>query len=166
MIRGFLVGQNKKMKLLLLMSFISINSIAHEDGGEKDIRCSVSYSSEEFLGGGGTFYTMTVQPTISMTFLNNHVDIGVLPKLKCLPSNEDEDVCFPWETAIPDLAPFVEFMGETKNGIQFIGKYAVLNFQDPPRIKPHPKKFENLTYITKEQYDEQETGLNYCVLVY
>ena len=55
---------------------------------------------------------------------------------------------------------------ETKNGIQFIGKYAVLNFQDPPRIKPHPKKFENLTYITKEQYDEQETGLNYCVLVY
>ena len=150
------------------------NLSAHKDGGEKDIRCSVTYGTEPEMDiygfnrieGGETFYTITIQPAISTTFLNSHVDIGVMPATWCTPYMDDE-VCLPWETSNIDLAPSVEFIAETKNGIQHTGKYAILNYQDPPRIKPHPaNRLINSWYITKEQYDEAETELNYCVLIY
>ena len=162
----------KIFQLFTFLFFLSINLFAHEDGGEKDIRCSVTYGTQpemdlwglNTIEGGETFYTITIQPAISMTFLNNHVDI-VLPPAACIPNGDDE-ICFPWETASVDLAPSLEFIAETKNGIQHTGKYAILNFQDPPRIKPHPNNYINTWYITKEQYDEAETVLNYCVLIY
>ncbi len=163
------------MRFFILFVFLlPINLFAHERGGEKDIRCSVIYGTEpemDIFGlnkieGGETFYTISIHPAISKTFLNNHVDIGVLPAQVCTPFGEDE-LCLPWETANIDLAPSVEFIAETKNGIQHTGKYAILNYQDPPRIKPHPANYLiNKWYITKEQYDEAETGLNYCVLIY
>tara|TARA_B100000287_G_C20245129_1_gene627721 strand:- start:78 stop:569 length:492 start_codon:yes stop_codon:yes gene_type:complete len=163
------------MRTFLLFAFsffLSINLFAHEDGGEKDIRCSVTYGTQpemdifglNVIEGGDTFYTITIQPAISMTFLNNHVDIGVLPS--CREFIEEYDTCIPWETSSVDFAPSLEFIAETKNGIQHTGKYAILNFEDPPRIKPHPINYVNAWYITKEQYDEAETGLNYCVLIY
>ena len=148
--------------VVLFTLLLSINLFAHEDGGEKDIRCSVTYSTAEL---NRTYYAMTIQPAISMTFLNNHVDVDVMPPLYCRMIGEDE-LCMPWEGEHPGVAPTLEFIAETKNGIQFTGKYAILNYQDPPRIKPHPTPFENLLHITKEQYDEAETELNYCVLIY
>tara|TARA_B100000575_G_C23069308_1_gene615834 strand:+ start:546 stop:1037 length:492 start_codon:yes stop_codon:yes gene_type:complete len=163
------------MRFFILFVFLlPINLFAHEDGGEKDIRCSVTYGTEpemDIFGlnkieGGETLYTISIQPAISPTFLNNHINIDVLPAKVCTPLGEDE-LCLPWEAANLDLAPSVEFIAETKNGIQHTGKYAILNYQDPPRIKPHPaNSLINRWYITKEQYDEAETGLNYCVLIY
>tara|TARA_B110000008_G_scaffold242183_1_gene250431 strand:+ start:150 stop:626 length:477 start_codon:yes stop_codon:yes gene_type:complete len=158
------------MKIFILFTFfLSINLFAHEDGGEKDIRCSLTYGTEEanrISRTASTLYTITIKPAISRTFLNNHVDIGVLPPTYCTPLGDDE-LCLPWETANIDLAPSVEFIVETKNGMQYPGKYAILNYQDPPRIKPHPANhLINKFYITKEQYDEAEIELNYCVLIY
>ena len=162
------------MKIFILfVFFLPINLFAHEDGGEKDIRCSVSYGTEPEMDiyglnkieGGETFYTITIQPAISPTFLNNHINIGVLPKTVCTPVM-DSEFCLPWETANVDLAPSIEFIAETKNGIQHTGKYAILNYEDPPKIKPHPINHPNTWYISKEQYDEAERGLNYCVLIY
>ena len=154
---------------ILFVFFLPINLFAHEDGGEKDIRCSVSYGTEPEMNiygnkieGGDTLYTITIQPAISATFLNNHVDIGVLPKKYCNAAG----ICFAWESANVDVAPSLEFIAETKNGIQHTGKYAILNYEDPPKIKSHPYNHPNTWYINKEQYDEAETGLNYCVLIY
>jgi hypothetical protein len=159
---------------ILFVFFLPINLFAHEDGGEKDIRCSVSYGTEpemDIFGlnkieEGETLYTITIQPAISPTFLNNHINIGVLPKTVCTPFVPDSEFCLPWETANVDRAPSIEFIAETKNGIQHTGKYAILNYEDPPKIKPHPINHPNTWYINKEQYDEAETGLNYCVLIY
>ena len=146
---------------------LTTHIFAHEDGGEKDIRCSVTYGTKEVDDynrkiEGGPLYTMTIQPAISTTFLNNHVDIGVLPEQYCGAGG----LCLPWELTVAKAAPHLEFIAETKNGIQQTGKYAILNYQDPPKIKPHPKNYKNTWVVSKEQYDEAETGLNYCILIY
>tara|TARA_B100000674_G_C37170878_1_gene615227 strand:- start:7 stop:543 length:537 start_codon:yes stop_codon:yes gene_type:complete len=172
----FTKSYKKIFTVSLFVCFTTIfspNSYSHEDGGEKDIRCSVTYGTEPEMDiwglnkieGGETLYTITIQPAISPTFLNNHIDIGVLPKTVCTPVM-DSEFCLPWETANVDLAPSIEFIAETKNGIQHTGKYAILNYEDPPKIKPHPYNHPNTWYISKEQYDEAERGLNYCVLIY
>ena len=38
---------NSSLFFLLFVFFLSINLFAHEDGGEKDIRCSVTYGTEQ-----------------------------------------------------------------------------------------------------------------------
>ena len=151
------------MAFVFIIAIFSLKTYSHEDGGEKDIRCSVTYGTEP--EGGETLYTITIQPVISPRFLNNHIDIGVLPKTACTPIMGRE-LCVPWEVANVDLAPSIEFIAETKNGIQHTGKYAILNYDDPPKIKPHPDNHPNTWYISKEQYDEAERELNYCVLIY
>tara|TARA_Y100001970_G_scaffold196252_1_gene238613 strand:- start:1507 stop:1977 length:471 start_codon:yes stop_codon:yes gene_type:complete len=152
---------------IFFVILLTTHIFAHEDGGEKDIRCSVTYGTKEVDDynrkiEGGPLYTMTIQPAISTTFLNNHVDIGVLSEKYCNAAG----VCFAWESAVVGVAPHLEFIAETKNGIQQTGKYAILNYQDPPKIKPHPRNYKNTWVISKEQYDEAETGLNYCILIY
>lgn len=159
---------------LMLSAYISGSAYSHEPGGEKDIRCSVTYGTEaetdiygiNKIEGGETYYTLTVTPAISMTFLNSHVDIGILPENACTPLPNDQKMCIPWELSNPDMAPSLQFVAETKNGLQITGKYAVLNFQEPPQMKPHPINHVNSIYITKEQYLDAERQLNYCTLIY
>ena len=170
--------QHKKIfmvvNLVYFMMIFPLISYSHEDGGEKDIRCSVIYQTEAEMDtwglnkkeGGDTLYTITVTPAVSMSFLNDHVDIGIMPEMACVPMMEGQEFCLPWETANVEMAPSLEFIAETKNGIQITGKYAILNFQDPPRIKAHPSNHKNSVYISKKQHDEAEIKLNYCILIY
>jgi hypothetical protein len=152
----------------ILIAIFSLGLVSHEDVGEKNINCFVSYSSESEKDSNDILYTMNIEPAISMNFVNKHIDLPVLPEEGyCInKGKEGYEVCYTWSSRPPRWSPTLNFIAETENGLSILGKFAVLNFEDPPKAKQHPTNYKNFINVTKEQYEEAETSLKYCKLIY
>ncbi len=151
----------KKLSLRITLTLILMGAfplIAHDVGGKENIQCAVFYHSfieTDIYGrekeGGKTLYSISVNPLPSTSFINEHFDIPVM----------DESLGIAWNTFI------IKIIAETRNGISVSGNYQVLNYEDPPKVQPHPLNVAiTNTTLTKREFEQRETRLKYCYMIF